>query len=78
MPAFGKTQPFAVDVKAGESAWICTCGQSKNAPYCDGSHSNVAGSAGPQEYKASEDTTIYVCGCGKSGNGIFCDGSHNA
>ena len=32
-----------VEVKVGEqSVWICSCGLSKNKPYCDGSHKKTA------------------------------------
>ncbi|HEY9623203.1 MAG TPA: CDGSH iron-sulfur domain-containing protein [Crinalium sp.] len=28
---------FILQLEAG-THWICSCGQSKNSPYCDGSH----------------------------------------
>ena len=31
-------KPFAVSVEAGKDYWWCACGQSKNQPFCDGSH----------------------------------------
>lgn len=30
-------QPIVVQLDAG-THWICTCGRSQNAPYCNGSH----------------------------------------
>ena len=32
------TAPIAVEVKAGENYFWCSCGQSKKQPFCDGSH----------------------------------------
>jgi len=77
MSMYDNKEPYALQIKAGESAWVCTCGQTANPPLCDGSHQNVDGAAGPEEVKADADTTVYICGCGKTGNGIYCDGSHN-
>ena len=31
-------EPFAIDVKIGDTKAFCACGLSKNGPYCDGSH----------------------------------------
>lgn len=33
-----QNEPFAIDVKAGETKTFCMCGLSNNGPYCDGSH----------------------------------------
>lgn len=37
-PASPQNKPYAVEVEAGETYYWCACGQSKNQPYCDGSH----------------------------------------
>jgi CDGSH iron-sulfur domain-containing protein 3 len=40
---FLKTANKPLEIKPQEkSVWICTCGLSKNQPYCDGSHKKVA------------------------------------
>lgn len=67
--------PRMLPVKTGDTLYICQCGQTKNPPYCDGSHSGTDKT--PLEYKAMKDETLFVCGCGKSGRIPFCDGSHN-
>lgn len=67
--------PRMIDVSAGDTVYICQCGQTKTPPYCDGSHQGSAKT--PHEYKATEDKRLAVCGCGKSGDIPFCDGSHN-
>lgn len=66
--------PFAVEVEAGKSYWWCSCGLSKNQPFCDGSHKGST--FAPVEYKAEKAGTVYFCGCKNSQNGVLCDGSH--
>ncbi|NBP90124.1 MAG: CDGSH iron-sulfur domain-containing protein, partial [Opitutae bacterium] len=52
----------------------CACGQSKNQPFCDGSHKGSA--FAPTPYTAKANGTVYFCGCRKSKNGPLCDGAH--
>ena len=66
--------PYAADVEAGKSYWWCSCGQSKNQPFCDGSHKGSEFS--PVEYKAEKSGTVYFCGCKHSHTRPLCDGSH--
>lgn len=77
MSMYTQNSPYPIEIKAGETVYICQCGQSQNPPYCDGSH-QAHPPAEPLVYPTEQDTTIYICGCSKSGNIPFCDGSHTA
>lgn len=33
-----QNEPFILNMKAPDNKAVCTCGLSKNRPYCDGSH----------------------------------------
>lgn len=67
--------PYTIEVKAGQSLYLCQCGQSKNAPHCDGSHKAIPGAA-PKKVDFTEDKKAYLCGCQQSKNNPFCDGTH--
>ena len=73
-PTIAQHSPFAVAVEAGRRYYWCSCGNSKNQPFCDGSHAGSGFS--PQEYLATETRTVYFCGCKHSKAGALCDGSH--
>jgi len=72
---YSKSEPRVIDVVAGDTVYICRCGQIKTPPYCDGSHQGSGKE--PLAYTAEANEQLYVCACGKSGNIPFCDGSHN-
>ena len=74
-PTIAQKSPYAVDVEAGKSYDWCACGQSKNQPFCDGSHKGS--SFTPVKWDATESKTVYFCGCKHSGKGALCDGTHN-
>ena len=74
-PHIAQKGPFPTPVEAGKTYYWCSCGQSKNQPFCDGSHKGSEFS--PTPYKAEKDGTVYFCGCKNSAKGALCDGSHS-
>ena len=73
-PHIAQKAPYKVEVTEGETYYWCSCGQSKNQPFCDGSHK--LSSFNPISFTAEKSETVYLCGCKQSANGAFCDGSH--
>ena len=66
--------PFPVKLEAGLDYFWCSCGQSKQQPFCDGSHAKT--DMQPIVFKAEESKEAYLCGCKESKNAPYCDGSH--
>jgi CDGSH-type Zn-finger protein len=75
-PAIAQNAPYAIDVEQGKSYFWCACGQSKNQPFCDGSHKGSEFT--PAKYDATETKTVYFCGCKHSATKPLCDGSHKS
>ena len=51
-------QPIAVDVEEGKNYLWCSCGQSKNQPFCDMSHRGTEFK--PIKFTAEENKTVYL------------------
>lgn len=66
--------PYPIEVEAGKDYYWCSCGLSKNQPFCDGSHKSTSFS--PVKYQAAKAEKIYFCGCKQTKNPPLCDGSH--
>jgi CDGSH-type Zn-finger protein len=75
-PKIAQKAPMPVALEAGKTVYWCSCGESANQPYCDGSHKGTA--FVPTPYTATESGTAYLCGCKHSKNGALCDGSHTS
>lgn len=73
-PKIAKKGPFAVDLEAGKNYHWCTCGGSKNQPFCDGTHKGTE--FVPFAFTAKESETAHLCGCKHTKNPPYCDGSH--
>ena len=69
-------EPIPVEVEEGKSYFWCSCGQSKNQPFCDGSHKVTEFT--PLKWTADSSETKYFCSCKQTGGQPFCDGSHKA
>ena len=74
-PVVAQKSPYGVDVEAGKSYFWCACGQSKNQPFCDGSHKST--SFQPVKYTAEAAKKVFFCGCKNSGKKPMCDGTHS-
>ncbi len=74
-PKVADKKPIIMEAEAG-TYWWCACGESKNQPFCDGSHKGTEFS--PMEVKIEEKKKVAWCACKQSKNKPFCDGSHRA
>ena len=74
-PKIAQKGPFPVEVEGGKSYFWCSCGQSANQPFCDGSHKDSGFE--PVKYTADKDGKAFFCGCKASANMPLCDGSHS-
>ncbi len=69
-----KNGPYLVEVEEGKSYFWCSCGQSKNQPFCDGSHSGTDFT--PVKWTADETRKKAFCSCKATKGQPFCDGTH--
>ena len=74
-PKIAQTAPYPGDVEAGKTYFWCSCGQSTNQPFCDGSHKGS--DFAPVKYTAEKDGKAFFCGCKATANQPLCDGSHS-
>lgn len=65
--------PYAVPVIAGQEYFWCSCGLSKQQPWCDGSH--VGTGFEPLAFIALISEEFYMCGCKNSDNKPYCFGN---
>lgn len=72
-PKIAAKVPAIVNLEPGEYYW-CACGESKNQPFCEGSHKGSEFSH--VQFKIDVKKDVFLCQCKHSGNKPFCDGSH--
>jgi len=74
VPIIAATRPVKVELEEGKSYFWCSCGKSKNQPFCDGSHAGTEMT--PQKFTAEKSGDAFLCQCKASANAPFCDGTH--
>jgi glutamate synthase domain-containing protein 2 len=72
-PRIADRKPIQVDLEAGEHYW-CACGESKNQPFCDGSHAGTQFT--PLAFSVDDAQQAHLCMCKRTGNPPYCDGTH--
>ena len=75
-PKIADTRPVAVELEKGKKYFWCTCGYSKNQPFCDGSHKGTEFQ--PLQVTAEKDGKAFLCQCKLTSNPPFCDGTHKS
>ena len=77
-PVVAQKGPYKVELLAGYRYAWCSCGLSKQQPFCDGSHTSTKSAMKPVVWTQQKDQTVMLCGCKGSGKVPFCDGSHSS
>ena len=72
-PKIAAKSPAILNLDPGEYYW-CSCGKSKNQPFCDGSHQGTEFT--PMNFKIDVKKDVFLCQCKHSKNKPYCDGSH--
>ncbi|HGG06001.1 MAG TPA: CDGSH iron-sulfur domain-containing protein [Aliiroseovarius sp.] len=75
-PHIAQKTPYPVEVEEGKTYFWCACGQSKNQPFCDGSHKGTGFT--PVKYTAETSKKVFFCGCKHTANAPLCDGTHKS
>jgi len=74
VPIIAAPRPVKVELEEGKTYFWCSCGKSKNQPFCDGSHAGTE--MKPQKFTAEKSGDAFLCQCKASANAPFCDGTH--
>jgi len=71
-------KPFKLLCQKGKSYMWCSCGYSKNQPFCDGTHRSpfLKIKLKPVRFVPTETKEYWFCNCKQTNNRPFCDGSH--
>ena len=72
-PVIADKKPVVLELESGTYYW-CSCGQSSQQPFCDGSHKGTEFT--PLAFEVTEKKTVALCNCKYTANTPFCDGAH--
>ena len=77
LPKVAKQGSYKIDMEQGKTYFWCTCGESTNQPWCDGSHEGTEFK--PFKFTWEEESRRQsICGCkmNRDDRGAKCDRSH--
>lgn len=73
-PVIAQKSSYQVELEEGKTYYWCSCGRSKNQPFCDGSHEDTEFK--PVAFTAEKTGTVGLCGCKHTANPPYCDETH--
>ncbi|MGK0273395.1 MAG: CDGSH-type Zn-finger protein [Cocleimonas sp.] len=74
-PVIAKKGLYVVELQSDKDYYWCSCGRSKNQPFCDGSHKRT--NFEPVKFSVDEEKKYGLCGCKHTKNQPFCDRQHS-
>ncbi len=74
-PTITAKKPRVITLEPGTYHW-CTCGRSKDQPFCDGSHEGT--DFIPMAFDIAEQQSVALCQCQHTKTPPFCDGTHES
>jgi len=78
-PRIARRTPVTLTLAPGRYSW-CTCGYSRNQPFCDDSHQKLKGTPQWKSYKFQvlEECEVTLCRCKRTKSPPFCDCRHDS
>lgn len=77
LPVICQRAPYRKELKPETQYSWCTCGLSKDDPWCDGAHKiPVVTGFKSLKFFVPKEGTYSICGCKHTKNPPYCDGSH--
>lgn len=75
LPLICQRAPYAKELQPNVQYSWCTCGLSKDDPWCDGAH-KIPEPTGFKSLKffVAKAATYQLCGCKRTGTPPYCDG----
>lgn len=74
-PVIYAKEPDALNLDPKKTYMWCSCGQSKNQPFCDGSHADSGFE--PLPFSPKDGYMVWLCNCKHTRRPPFCDGAHH-
>jgi mannose-6-phosphate isomerase-like protein (cupin superfamily)/CDGSH-type Zn-finger protein len=71
-----RLKPYLLTLRRGRTYYWCSCGRSKNQPFCDGSHAGT-GFEPLKHVAAMDGEEVLFCACKRTRTPPFCDGAHS-
>ncbi|MBL8075653.1 MAG: CDGSH iron-sulfur domain-containing protein [Nitrospira sp.] len=72
-PRIAAKEPDVLTLEAWTYYW-CTCGRSRDQPFCDGAHEGTGFE--PLEFTIDETKEVALCQCKHTKTPPYCDGTH--